>query len=200
MNLEIMRARLRRDLHDEDSQDYRWTDDELNRHIDRAVREFSRACPREQKATIPTSSGSRDISIAGLTDVVIIYAVEYPVDRFPRSLPPFSVYETTITLLGTAVPDGSNCYVYYGKLHTLDSQSSTIPAQHEDLVAAGAAAYAATEWALYAVNRVNVGGQRAPDDFLKWAQNLIDCFKAGLKRLRSRIRTGTLYESGSPES
>ena len=47
MNLTDMRAIVRRDLHDEDSNNYRWTDDELDRHIVHAVREFSERIPYE---------------------------------------------------------------------------------------------------------------------------------------------------------
>ena len=54
MNLTEMRTIVRRDLKDEDSQNYRWSDDELDRHIDHAVREFSNACPQEQQSDIAT--------------------------------------------------------------------------------------------------------------------------------------------------
>ncbi len=37
MNLTQMRAIVRRDLHDEDAANYRWTNDEIDRHIARAV-------------------------------------------------------------------------------------------------------------------------------------------------------------------
>ena len=33
MNLTDMKTIVRRDLHDEDDTNYRWTDDELDRHI-----------------------------------------------------------------------------------------------------------------------------------------------------------------------
>jgi hypothetical protein len=51
MTLSQLRAALRRDLRDEDPGDYRWSDDELDRHIDHALREFSQAIPREAEAT-----------------------------------------------------------------------------------------------------------------------------------------------------
>ena len=52
MNLADMRLLVRRDLHDEDVNNYRWTDDELNRHIAHALKDFSRAIPLQQKATL----------------------------------------------------------------------------------------------------------------------------------------------------
>jgi len=59
MNINDMRAIVRRDLHDEDSENYRWSDDELNRHITHAVSEFSEAISLEQKEVKATTTGSR---------------------------------------------------------------------------------------------------------------------------------------------
>ena len=132
MNLTDMRTIVRRDLHDEDTANYRWTDDELDRHITRAVKELSEALPLEQKATKATTAGSRELNISSLSDRVMAEAVEYPVDKFPKKYQRFSLWGNTLTMLGDEVPDGSNAYIYYGKLHTLDATSSTIPPQHED--------------------------------------------------------------------
>ena len=41
MNLADMRTIVRRDLHDEEASNYRWTNDELDRHIAHAVKDFS---------------------------------------------------------------------------------------------------------------------------------------------------------------
>jgi hypothetical protein len=195
MNLTDMRTIVRRDLHDEDAANYRWTDDELDRHIAHAVKEFSEYIPCEQKATKATTSGSREIDISTITDRVMVEAVEYPVDKFPKNYQRFSLWGDTLTILGTEVPDGSNAYIYYGKLHTLDASSSTIPAEYEDLVAAGACGYAAVEWAAYAINRVNIGGDVTPGEFLAWGREKLDYFKAELKRLgrRNRLRVRSLY-------
>ncbi|MCK4581360.1 MAG: hypothetical protein KAU10_08405, partial [Dehalococcoidia bacterium] len=79
MNLAEIRARVRQDLHDEDANNYRWTDEELNRHIQHAVRELSIAVPAEAKVTLYTTADSRELSISSLSDLVAIEAVEYPV-------------------------------------------------------------------------------------------------------------------------
>ncbi len=166
MNLTEMRTIVRRDLHDEDEENYRWTNDELDRHIAHAVKDFSEAIPYEQKATKATTSGSREIDISTLTDRIVIEAVEYPVAQFPRKYQRYSLWANTLTLLGDEVPNGSNANIYYGKLHTLDATTSNIPTKHEDLVATGACGYAAVEWAVHAINRVNVGGLMTPKEFL----------------------------------
>ena len=200
MNLTDMRPIVRRDLHDEDSENYRWSDDELDRHIAHAVKEFSEHVPCEQKATKATTSGSRELDIATVTDRVMVGAVEYPVDRFPKRYQPFSLWGDTLTLLGDDVPDGSNAYIYYGKLHTLDASGSTIPSQLEDLVAIGAGGYAAVAWAVYAVNRVNVGGAVTPREFLEWGNQRLRYFRQELRRLgrRNRVKVSSLYKPYYP--
>jgi len=200
MNLSDMRTIVRRDLKDEDANNYRWSNDELDRHITHAVKEFSEAIPREQKATIATTSGSREISISSLSDRIMVEAVEYPADKFPKRYQRLALWGDTLTLLGDEVPDGSNAYVYYGKLHTLDAASSTIPAVYEDLIAAGAEGYAAVEWAAYAINRVNVGGDTTPHEFLNWGKERLQFFRDELKRLsrRNRVRVRSLYKPYYP--
>ena len=195
MDLATMRAIVRRELKDEDEQNYRWSDDELDRHIARALSELSEASPLPAKATLQTTPGSREIDISSLTDRVMIEAVEYPINRFPPHYQQFSLWGDTITLFGDEIPDGSNCYIYYGKLHTLDSQTSTIPTKLEDLLAAGACGYAAIAWATYAINRVNVGGEGTPREFLAWGEERLSYFRRELKRLgrRSRVRVRSLY-------
>jgi hypothetical protein len=200
MNMTEMRTMVRRDLRDEEADNYRWTDDELNRHIARAVKDFSEAIPYEQKAVKATTSGSREVDISTIADRVMVEAIEYPVDKFPRRYQRFSLWADIVTLLGDEVPDGSNAYVYYGKLHTLDASTSTIPAIYEDLIVAGACGYAAIEWAAYAINRVNVGGDVTPREFLAWGKEKLNLFNSELKRLgrRNRIRIRSLYKPYYP--
>mgnify|MGYP001119855502 CR=1 FL=1 len=195
MDINTMRNIVRRDLKDEDEENYRWSDDELDRHIAHAVKEFSEAVPLPAKATLPTTPDSRVIDISPLTDRVMVEAVEYPVDEFPPCYQKFALWGHALTLFGDEVPDGSNCNVYYGILHTLDAEESTIPTKHEDLVAIGAEGYAAVEWASYAINRVSVGGDRTPMDFLNWGNERLKEFKSELKRLgrRNKVRIRQLY-------
>ena len=200
MNLAEMRTIARRDLHDEDDTNYRWTNDELDRHIAHAVKDFSEAVPYEQKATKATASGSREIDISTLTDRIAIEAVEYPVAQFPKKYQRYSLWADTLTLLGDEIPDGSDTYIYYGKLHTLDAATSTIPTKHEDLVAIGACGYAAIEWAVYTINRVNVGGPMAPQEFLTWGKKKLSYFQTELKRLgrRNQVRVRSFYKPYYP--
>ena len=200
MNLSQMLTIVRRDLHDDDAQNYRWSDDELERHIAHAVSELSEALPREHKATLATSTGSRELDVSSLSDRVMLQAVEYPAGRFPRAYQRFSLWGDNLTLLGDELPDGGDTIIYYGQLHTLDAEGSTIPSVYHDLVATGACGYAAVEWAAFAVNRVNTGGTATPSELLAWGRQRLDYFRQELKRLgrRHRARVNQLYKPACP--
>ncbi|MBI2935591.1 MAG: hypothetical protein HYY31_02090 [Chloroflexi bacterium] len=201
MNLSDMRTLVRRDLHDEDSTTYRWTDTELNHHIQHAVQEFSLFVPLETTASL-TTSASRDLSLTSLSSLIGIEAVEYPIDKYPPVYETFSRWGNTLTLLVNKVPTaGETVRVYYTKLHTLDATSSTIPSHLEDLVALGAAAYAALEWSSFATNRVNVGGTEAWKQYLTWGKEQLHTFQQTLNRLAARntVRPRQLYVSAKPK-
>jgi hypothetical protein len=200
MNLSEMIVAIRKDLHDQDISNYRWTDIEIDRHIRRAVSEFSEQMPLESKATKVTTLGSRDLDIADITNRVMVEAVEYPVDRYPRHFQPFSLWGDTLTIIGDELPEGSDASIYYGKLHSIDAGSSTIPTKYEDLIAAGAAGYAAMEWAVYAVNRVNSGGTTTPKEFLDWGNQRIKYFRDELRKLgrKNRVRISSIYVPSFP--
>ncbi len=195
MNLTSLRARLRRDLRDTDPTSERWPDAALDRHIGRALRELSLAAPLEATATLRTVAGSRELSVAALSDRVSVDAVEYPVGLYPPSRPPFSLWGDTLALQVDALPGaGEAVTVRYSKLHTLDAAGSTLPAALEDVLASGAGAYAALEWASFAVNRVNVGGADTWRHYHVWAQERLAEFARALARhgRARRTRSGVL--------
>ena len=200
MNLTEMIALVRQDLRDQDSENYRWTDDELTRHINRAVREFSEEVPLPARATLPTTADAREVDISTLTGRIMVEAVEYPLLSFPPDYQQFTVWGDTLTIISGSQPDGSNCYIYYGALHTLDVNGSTIPAKYEDIVAAGAGGYAAVEWAVYAINRVNIGGTLTSKEYLEWGNQKLKDFRQELKRLgrKNRVRVSSLYQPYQP--
>src|SRR4030065_2218964 len=100
MNLNEMRTLVRRDLKDEDSENYRWTNDEIDRHISHAVKEFSEPVPYEQKATKATTSGSREVDISTITDRIMVEAVEYPVGEFPKKYQRFTLCANILRVVG----------------------------------------------------------------------------------------------------
>ncbi len=98
-------ARLRVELHDEDSSNYRWTSATLHRHIERAVREVSQAWPRERLTVLTSVANSRDIDVSSnFDDLVRIDAIEWPIDQEPRVYIQWSLYQDTLTLLSENIP------------------------------------------------------------------------------------------------
>lgn len=194
--IDMLRARLRKELHDEDAADYRWVDDVLDRHLARAARELSIVLPRESKVSLSTTAGSRDVSIAGIADLVRVEAVEYPTGAWPPSYAPFSVFQTTLTLLTDGPPAGVEpLYVYAGVLHTLDAGASTLPPATEDVVVGGAAGYAALEWASFATNRANVAGTAAFENYQAWGEERLRQFREALRGFGrdARLRHASLF-------
>ena len=195
MDLTTMRILVRRNLHDEDANNYRWTNDELDCHVAHAVNVYSNASPLEQSIVLPTTPGSLNIDISSLDGRVNIEAVEYPVDNFPPSYQRFSIRENSLQLMGNKVPDGSNARIYYGRTHILTTQVSTIPAHQEDMIATGACGYAAIEMAIDTINKVNTGGVGTTKDLQVWGAKKLSEFQAALKKAdsRNRLRVRTLY-------
>ena len=90
--------------------------------------------------------------------------------------------------------------MFHTKLQTIDATSSTVPPQFEDVIAAGAAGYAAVEWSSFATNRVNVGGQDVWREYLTWGQERLAEFQRSLARhgRRNAVRVRRLYGPATP--
>lgn len=200
MDLPTMRTLVRRDLKDEDNSNYRWQDNEIDRAIARAVAELSRYVPREMKATIATVANSREIDISTLADRVGVDRVEFPIDEHPRQFQRFTVYSEIITLIGDVEGDGANCYVYWGKVHTLGT-TCTIPSYLEDVLALGAAANAVLAQTQYRTDTAGIGGERADTDYQSWGTVMLKDFKAQLKRFgRGRkLKISQFYQGDDNE-
>ena len=200
MYLTEMRTRVRHDLRDTDPAHERWSDDELDRHIERAVRELSLAAPVEAVAKLTTAAGSRDLDVSTLTGPVSIDAVEYPAGQYPPAFAVFSSWGDTLTLVVDRAPHaGERATVSYSKLHTLTDEASTLPAALEEIVATGAGGYAALEWASFATNRVNAGGTDTWRHYHIWAQERLAAFARALAKhgRERRVRSRQLYRPAS---
>jgi hypothetical protein len=175
--LSDIRTRVRKDLHDTDSSAYRWTDDELDRHISRALDELSLAIPQEKTATLATTAGSRDLSLGSLTGLIEVEAVELPEGEFPPAYVGFSRWGNTLTLHMDLPPDGEEARLFYTARHALDDTGSTLPGQFEELLATGAGAYAALELSSFATDRLNTGGPGVAEQYASWARARLTAFR-----------------------
>lgn len=191
MDLTTMRGLVRKDLHDEDAANYRWTDAVLERHITRAVEEYSEAVPYQAYQDITAVADTRAYSLVGYT------YLKYRPDSIVRVCAPwvsttvwqevkFRVWNDTLYLLDDTLPTaaGDTIRVFYGRRHTLDATTSTIAQEHEPLIALGAGAMAALEWANYAIGRVNVAGGWTPKNYREWAEPRLVEFRVTLMGLK----------------
>ena len=68
------------------------------------------------------------------------------------------------------------------------------------MIAAGAAGYAALEWASFSTNRVNVGGRDVWREYLVFGQERLASFQRSLARYgrRNAVRARRLYAPATP--
>jgi hypothetical protein len=193
MNLIETRARVREDLQDTDSQNYRWTDDEIDGAIGRAVGEYSLAAPFEQQADIATTDGDTELDVSSLVGLLGVESVEFPVGRSPKYLQRFECWAGCLYMEDEG--DGEDARVRWLKKHTLDAGSSTIPAGHDEIIVLGATGYLAMSAAAYTVDRASIGGRYASVNFGAWARDRVDCYQRRLKAIAraNRIIERQLY-------
>ena len=198
MNLTEFVAQLRTDLNDTDPTDYRWTDDDLENAITRAVRLYNEVCHLDAVTDVPTTLGSRiiDLSTGGLyiiSTLVEVYHVEYPIGEYPPLMQQFSFFYNTLTIEMAEEADGSNARLYCGLLHTVTEEAGNIPSVHEDWICLGAAGFAMYQKAVYSADRVSIGGEKTAAEFAILAGNCRERFDFWLSRLNRKLRTSRLY-------
>lgn len=183
--LTTMRASVRRDLKDEDASNYRWTNDEIDRAIEKAVLMYSEFVPLvELTSDIETVDQDNTVDISTLTDRLDVLKVEHPITTQPYPSRRFTVWGDVLTFLDGYIGDGEACNIYWCKKHTLSSGASTIPTPHEHIIALGAVAYAVSSQAQYQVNLANTGGQKVNKDYNFWAKAMFEQFYEQLNMVR----------------
>jgi hypothetical protein len=193
MNLIEMRARVREDLQDADSQNYRWTDDEVDGAIDRVVKEYSLHAPIEQQTDIATTAGDTELDISSLSGLLKIESIEFPIGNPPKYLQRFEYWAGKIYMEDEG--DGTDARVRWLKRHTLTAQSTTIPTEHEEIIVLGATGYLAMSAAAYTVDRATIAGHYATINYKAWGQERLDRYDNKLKAVAqaNRIVQRELY-------
>src|SRR5579859_884639 len=148
-----METAVRNDLKDVDPANYLWTTAEVDRHIQHAVNDYQRVLPLLATTVITVvESGTppltwRQVLSPLPTGYLWTDRVEYPVDVEP---PSYRLFREEIPgggslLFSTGDPPlaGDPLKVMYAMVHTLSLIASTIPQEHEELIALGAVSYAA---------------------------------------------------------
>ena len=189
MNLTELRARVRQDLKDTDVANYRWTDDEVDGAIQRAVREFSLVAPQIQETDIATVSGSRDLDISSLTGMVRLLRLEFPVGT--KQL--FERWGTKLVMLDKG--NGDDARLRWAKLHIVGA-TSTIPEHLEHIIVLGATGYLATSESVYTADRATIGGRWSSPQLLSWGTARLERYQRLLNDLRkdSKLISLELYD------
>jgi len=179
MNLTEMRARVREDLQDTDSQNYRWTDDEVDGAIDRVVTEYSLHAPIEQQDDIATTAGDTKLDISSLTGLLEIESVEFPIGRSPKYLQKTEYWAGHLYMEDEG--NGNDARVRWLKKHILTAESTTIPTEHEEIIILGATGYLAMSASAYTVDRARIAGRHATINYKAWGKERLDRYDKKLK-------------------
>lgn len=197
--LSAIRDIVRQMLRDEfvSGEDFEWEPDELDIYISHTLAEISERRPHEVKETLTTTSGSRELDISSIEDLLEIDRLEYPTGNYPRDYRNFNQIDSdTIEIDTTLTPgDSQDVYVYCNKLHQLTESSSTLSPQIETALVLGAAAHAAIGKAQYHIKRVNVAGARMASQLQGWGMTKLALYRSALSRL-AKPKTYTEYPKG----
>jgi len=192
--LATIRARLQTVL--DDAAAAVWTTAELDQHIQDALRDLSHRIPRERTTTIATTSGSRDVSLTTLTERVRLVAVEWPTGSDPKSFVDFSEWADVLRINSLAVPDGTDCTIYWQSLHSING-TDTLPEDYDDALVHAAAARACDQQAADASNTLATGGPPATRDWRTLAAHFRNRYEERVAPRRG-IRRKRLYAPAEP--
>jgi hypothetical protein len=193
MNLTEMTARVREDLQDTDSQNYRWTDAEIEGAIDRVVTEYSLHAPIEQQDDIATTDGDTELDISGLSGLIKIESVEFPMGQSPEYYQRIEYWAGKLYMEDEG--DGDDARVRWLKKHALTADSTTIPAEHEEIIILGATGYLAMSASAYTVDRASIAGRHTTINFKAWGKERLDRYDKKLKQIArgNRVIQRELY-------
>ena len=174
---------VRQELADEDPVNYRWTEQELISHLQKAMQELSKVAPYEKKSTL-TTAASRDLSITSLVPRVLSYwqrgvqRVEYQAERCN-----FEVWDNTLTLDFTPTA-GKDINIWWAQFHEVTTTSTTLTAELENIVVDGACAYALMAWGTAHLPDINAGGPMTPSQMRDTGLAKLGLFRQARDRLR----------------
>jgi len=193
MNLTEMRARVREDLQDTDSENYRWTDDEVDGAIDRVVLEYSLHAPIEQQDDIATTEDDTELDISTLSGLLEVKSVEFPIGYKPKYFQRIEYWAGHLYMEDEG--NGNDARVRWLKKHTLDASSTTIPSEHEEIIVLGATGYLAMSASANTVDRAFIAGRYGTVSYRAWAKERLDRYDKKLREISrsSKVVPHQLY-------
>ena len=193
MNLTEMRARVREDLQDTDALNYNWTDAEIDGAVLRAVDEYSLHAPIEQQDDVATTDGNTELDISSLTGLLKIESVEFPIGQTPDYLQRTEYWAGHLYMEDEG--SGEDARVKWLKKHTLTAESTTIPAEHEEIIILGATGYLAMSASAYTVDRASIAGRHATINYKAWGKQRLSRYDRKIKEVGHghRVIQSTFY-------
>jgi hypothetical protein len=189
MNLIEMRARVRQDLQDEDSNDYRWSDDQIDAAIERTVMEYSLYAPIQCQDDIDTTPADNELDISGLQGLLQIESLQFPIGYYQL----YQHWAGRLFMKDNGT--GDKARVRWRKKHTITDTSTTIPPEHDEIIVLGATGYLAMSASVNTVDRAFIAGRCGTISYREWARERLSRYEQQLKRLAqaSRITQKELY-------
>lgn len=189
-------TRIRQDLSDSANPPLLSSAD-LDRHVDHAVRDLALVAPLDLLLTATLTIGSRSVDLtAALSGLSLLRldAVEWPTGQYPQEFVQFNLFgdvDPVLTLLVEQAPstaDTINLYCKVAPAVTGDPTTTTLPARYDDIIALGAAGYAAQELATRLMNTINIGGPVVWEHYLTLSTQLLADFGQELDLLAKKYQ------------
>lgn len=173
----------------QDSGHSRWSTDDLDEAIRKALEQYGRRNPHHAIGTVTLSSDGREIDISSLTGLLRVEKVWWDYDSGTPGYPPnwrqFEVWPGSVLYIDdpTEPSNGDVVRVWYTKVHTINGLDSatatTVPAEDIGYVVIGAGHFAAQSRAVELSESLNVD-----KDVVKrldgWADEQGKNFRAGV--------------------
>jgi hypothetical protein len=191
-DLDTLRDMVKQDL--DDTGNDVWSTDDIDRAIKRALIDYSQVRPQEAVTTIELPADGREVDISSISGLTRVVKVWYPYDSSAAESPPRWVQwdkwaQTLYISSGDEPAGGKTVRIYYQKQHTIEgldgASETTVPAEDEEVLIAGAGAYASLQKARGSVGEAGVSTE-TPEHWLGWGINRMAAFNEALRRVRTR--------------
>jgi hypothetical protein len=166
-----------------------WTEEELERAVEKALGEYNLWLPLRREAVLTLEEEGRQVDLSSLEGLLGVERVWFPYedDAWPPQWCPFECVGPALTLLTPALPQaGQRLRLVYWAAHRIaglaGAEDTTLPAEDLELVLLGAAGCAALERSRSAVGSINVSGY-TPVHWADWANDRLEGFRRRLKEL-----------------
>ncbi len=196
MTLNQLITAVRTQLGDLAAGSARWSDEDLEAALTRAVDEFSIQLPRNMKTVLVATPNSRDLDVSSLSRLLSITAVEWKTGEYPPSHNRYSLWANPLTIhVANAPTAADNVNIFWHAMHQLDPAGSTMEPWAEHLVVTGATGYAAEQAAAQNMGAVSVAGPKSADQWRLFGRQQLQLFRNALHRhgISGRLQTSTLY-------